>query len=151
MKFLLRERLKSVSAIESRYGSSLRPLHPIAAVNASASMPYVIAVVAISGRLREAGPRPDESACDVGCKPRNNVANQHERGVYLPRKCPYQPRLKLLAKVEDTQAKPAKKPRSLAHSRHKMSLTTVGGLPNEQTRIYRMSINSRITAELATK
>jgi len=28
MKFLLRERLKSVSAIESRYGSSLRPLHP---------------------------------------------------------------------------------------------------------------------------
>jgi hypothetical protein len=49
MKFLLRERLKSVSAIESRYGSSLRPLHPIAAVNVSASMPYVIAVVAISG------------------------------------------------------------------------------------------------------
>jgi len=38
MKFLLRERLKSVSAIESRYGSSLRPLHPIAAVIVSASI-----------------------------------------------------------------------------------------------------------------
>ena len=32
-----------------------------------------------------------------------------------------------------------------------MSLTTVGGLLNEQTRIYRMSVNGRITAELASK
>ena len=64
MKFLLRERLKSVSAIELRYGSSLRPLHPIAAVNASASMPYVIAVVAISGSFaRRASPRRKRVRC----------------------------------------------------------------------------------------
>ena len=101
-------------------------------------------------RTLRAGPRPDESACDVGCKPRNNVANQHERGVYLPRKCPYQP-LKLLAKVEDTQAKPAKKPHSLAHSRHKMSLTTVGRLLERADTHLPDVINGRITAELASK
>ena len=80
MKFLLRERLKSVSAIESRYGSSLRPLHPIAAVNASASMPYVIAVVAISGSFVGEGGIPMYAAIRQG-KARTGMAEELARRI----------------------------------------------------------------------
>lgn len=48
-------------------------------------------------------------------------------------------------------AKTAKTERSLVPSRHKMNLTTLAGVLNEQTRVYRLLLNGRIKADMASK
>jgi hypothetical protein len=50
-----------------------------------------------------------------------------------------------------TLIKTAKAQRSLVPSRHKMNLTTLAGVLNEQTRVYRLMLNGRIRPEMATK